>query len=158
MTPRKNRPAARRLEVLHNEVDVLLAESFNRQESISHKASFLAVSSGIILTGLTAQLWVTPKVFLLISITFTILGLALAATALAPVKRTTLDGQRLVDTFIDSTFSRFNMEQKILISKTNSLTARNIQINRHALLVNLGFWALVFASISFGAGYTLHYL
>lgn len=149
---------ARRLAVLHVEIDELLSDSFRRQESVSNKASFLAVSVGIVLTGLTSQAWKTPTIVLLSALTLAIVSLALAASALVPGNRSVLDGQRLVDIFLDSTASRVSMETEILKSKVQILASRNARVERQALIVIFGFWFLVGSAVVFGAGLTFHYL
>lgn len=62
------RKAFDRLRLLTHEVDLLVEDAAERTQSIASKASFLAVSAGVLIAALTAQIWTQQTILALIAL------------------------------------------------------------------------------------------
>ena len=123
-------------------------DSTARAASVSGKASFLAVSAGVVLTAATSQLWANVALVGLISLALSCIALFSAAVALRPGRRLEIQARRLVDRHLDCEHSVAQVEAEIVSDKAAVLAAREDDLRSRAMWVWVGFGALVAAAIS----------
>lgn len=117
---------------------------------MTSKASFLAVSAGVLVTAATAQLWKLSPGFGLVALVLATAALAAAAVALRPGRRPGLDARRLVDRYIDSSYSAALIEEQLVRDKADVLTAIERDIAERGRWVWGGFGTLALAAVSLG--------
>jgi hypothetical protein len=145
-----NRKRFDRIRLLNEELDRLGTDAAVRMGSVTNKASFLAVSAGVLLTAATAQLWQTVPVWGVITLVLASLALAAAAVALRPGTRPGIDARRLVDRHLDCDHSAARVEAELVRDKADVLTALERDIGRRGRWVWAGFGVLALAAISLG--------
>lgn len=137
-----------RVRLLNEELDKLTTDAAERTASVTNKASFLAVSAGVLIAASTIQLWSKLAVLGVVALALACLALACAAVAVRPGKRMGIEARRLVDRYVDSTMSAMQMEIQIVGDKAAVLTQREHDLRSRAAWVWSGFAALAFASLA----------
>ncbi|MDR6891354.1 hypothetical protein [Falsarthrobacter nasiphocae] len=123
-----------------------------------NKASFLAVSAGVIIAASTVHLWTKWPLFGVTALTFSCMALTAAAIAVRPGKRIGIQARRLVDRYADSTSSAAQVEAQIILDKANAITFREDDLRARALWVSRGFAALSIASVALTVAFTAEVL
>jgi hypothetical protein len=141
------RVAFDRVRLIHEDLDKLAADATDRTQSIATKASFLAVSAGVVIAALTAQVWSELVVVGVISMALATVGLLCAAVALRPARRPGTSGRSLADRFLDSTASVQQIEPVLVREKANHLAGREDDLRARSYWVWAGFVALGGAAI-----------
>jgi hypothetical protein len=137
-----------RVRLLNEELDKLTTDAADRTAGVTNKASFLAVSAGVLIAASTTQLWTTLAWFGVIALTLACAALASAAVAMRPGKRVGIQARRLVDRFVDSSMNALQIEALIVEDKAATLGQREIDLRSRAMWVWSGFAALAFAAAS----------
>ncbi len=137
-----------RIQLLHNELDHLLTDASNRQSGIYTKASFLAVSAGVLIAASTAQLWQFLPGFGVGALAFGCVALVCAAVALRPGKRIGIQGWRIVARHFDSTQTAFTVEREIVQDKGRVLEEWELDLRQRGNAVWLGFGGLSLSAVS----------
>lgn len=119
-----------------------------RASGVSNKASFLAVSAGVLITATTAQVWSTTPGWGIASLTTASVALGIAAVALRPGSRPGLDARRLVDRHLHCDHHHTEVEFEIVRDKAEGLTAFESDIASRGRWVWGGFGALALSAIS----------
>lgn len=135
-----------RVRLLNEELDKLTTDAAERTASVTNKASFLAVSSGVLVAASTVQLWTKLAGFGVAALALACIALACAAVAVRPGKRIGIQARRLVDRYSDSTLSALQVESQIIEDKANVLTERETDLRARAVWVWSGFAALAMAA------------
>lgn len=146
-TAAAKRVAFDRVRLIHEDLDRLVTDASERTASISTKASFLAVSAGVIIAALTAQVWEHFPAVGVVAMALAVAGLLCAAIALRPGRRQGTTGRSLADRFIDSTASVQQIEPILVREKASHLTAREEDLRARSVWVWVGFIALGGAAI-----------
>ena len=147
-----------RIRLLNEELDRLTLDTSERAASVSNKASFLAVSAGVLITASTSQLWSELAWFGIVALLLGCAGLVCAAVALRPGRRLGLVAQRLADSYIDTTRSALVIETELVRSKSKAIAHREGDLAARAGWVWAGFALLVLASVSLSAVFTAQLL
>ncbi len=167
---RKNRDAAAvedasarrmrfdRVRLLNEELDRLMSDATTRVNGVSNKASFLAVSSGVLITAATAQLWSFARGFGVASLVLACLAMACAAVALRPGKRPGIEARRLVDRHLDCTHTAAFVEAELVRDKETVLTAIERDIANRGRWVWAGFGVLAAAAASLAVVFSVELL
>lgn len=137
-----------RVRLLNEELDKLTTDAAERTASVTNKASFLAVSAGVLVAASTVQLWEKLAVFGVAALALACVALACAAVAVRPGKRMGIQARRLVDRFSDSTMTALQIESLIIEDKANVLALREEDLRARAVWVWCGFAALALAAAS----------
>lgn len=137
-----------RVRLLNEELDHLMADATTRTGSVTNKASFLAVSAGVLITAATAQLWRAAPGYGVASLALACLAMALAAVALRPGKRPGIEARRLVDRHLDCDHSAAFVEAELVRDKETVLTAIERDIASRGRWVWAGFGALASAAVA----------
>lgn len=137
-----------RVRLLNEELDRLVTDAAERTASVNNKASFLAVSAGVLVAAATVQLWKAAPVFGVIALALACVALACAAVAVRPGKRLGLQARRLVDRFADATVNALQVETQLIEDKANVLTHREADLQARAVWVWAGFGGLAMAAAS----------
>ncbi|MDL9980077.1 hypothetical protein [Microbacterium candidum] len=135
-----------RVRLLNEELDKLVTDAADRTVSVNSKASFLAVSAGVLVAASTVQLWTKSPAFGVAALGLACVALACAAVAVRPGKRMGIQARRLVDRYADSTTSALQVESQIIEDKANALTQRESDLRSRAVWVWWGFAALALAA------------
>lgn len=135
-----------RVRLLNEELDKLVTDAADRTASVTNKASFLAVSAGVLVAASTVQLWTKSPVFGVAALGLACIALACAAVAVRPGKRMGIEARRLVDRYADSTLNALHVESQIIEDKANVLTQRESDLRARAVWVWSGFAALALAA------------
>jgi hypothetical protein len=146
-TVRRKRSAVR-VRLIHNEVDLMRADAADRARSVDFKASFLAVSAGVIIAAAASSDWHQPLLLALLPMTFSALGLGFAAIALRPGTRPDVTPQILFDRWADSERQAATVEADILKSKVAAFAEREKMIRSRARSTTIGFSFLLAAVLS----------
>ena len=144
-----------RIRLLNQELDALVVDSGTRAASVLNKASFLAVTAGVIVAASTAQLWTSAGVIGVCALVLASLAIFCAAAALRPGKRLGLQAQRLVDLYVDSTKSAQVVEAEIVRSKARVVANHENDLRNRATWVWVGFIMLGAGTISLSLVYAL---
>lgn len=144
-----------RVRLLNEELDALVVDSGTRAASVLNKASFLAVTAGVIVAASTAQLWTTAGVIGVCALVLASLAIFCAAAALRPGKRLGLQAQRLVDVYMDSTKSVRRIEAEIVRSKAQVIEAHENDLRNRATWVWAGIILLGAGTILLSIVYAL---
>lgn len=113
---------------------------------MNNKASFLAVSAGVLVAAATVQLWKAGPVFGVVALGLACVALACAAVAVRPGKRLGLEARRLVDRYADATVSALQVESQLLEDKARVLVHRETDLRARAVWVWVGFGSLALAA------------
>lgn len=135
-----------RVRLLNEEMDLLTSDLEHRLESVTNKASFLAVAAGVLIAASGAHLWDRLAGFGVAALALACTGLFCAAVALRPHKREGLIAQRLADHYIDSSLSVTEIEVKLVQQKADVISARELVLAAQARWVWIGFGALVMSA------------
>ncbi|MGO3394604.1 hypothetical protein [Glutamicibacter arilaitensis] len=135
-----------RVRLLNQELDVLGADATDRATSIANKASFLAVSAGVIVAASVAQLWTALPIFGAAALSLAFIALLCASVALRPGKRKGIEARRLVDLNIDSSRSALQLEAQLVQNKADVLAEREPDLQARASWVWKGFASLTLSS------------
>lgn len=135
-----------RVRLLNEELDKLTTDAAERTASVTNKASFLAVSAGVLVAASTVQLWEKLAGFGVAALALSCAALACAAIAVRPGKRVGILARRLVDRFADSNASALQIEAQIVEDKAAVLVLREDDLRARATWVWLGFAALALAA------------
>lgn len=135
-----------RLRLLNDELDKLTTDASERTASVTNKASFLAVSAGVLVAASTVQLWKHAPWFGVVALALSCVALACAAVAVRPGTRLGIQARRLVDRYADSTLSALAVEAQLIEDKAVSITQREADLRARAAWVWIGFAALAVAA------------
>lgn len=147
-----------RVRLLNEELDRLTADSAERTSSISNKASFLAVSSGVLIAAATSQLWRNAPALGVVALGLACIGLACAAIALRPGKRIGVQARRLVDRHLDCEHSAAQVEEELVRDKATVLTDREKDIANRGRWVWAGFGGVAAAAVSLSVVFSIEVL
>lgn len=131
-----------RNRLLNEELDRLSVDATDRFTSVNNKASFLAVSAGVIIAASTSQLWSVAPAFSIWGLILAFIALASAAVTLRPGRTAGLNGQRVVDLYQDSSLSAAQVEESLVKSKGMILGLREKDLRNRAIWVWIGFVSL----------------
>ncbi len=140
-----------RVRLVNEELDRLGTDAAERTASVTGKASFLAVSAGVLVAASTTQVWTVAAMFGVVALALACVALACAAVAVRPGKRCGIEAQRLVDRYVDSTQTAHQVELQLVRDKATVLRAREADLRARATWVWAGFATLAIA----GAALTL---
>ncbi|MGO4679113.1 hypothetical protein [Microbacterium sp. 2MCAF23] len=154
----ENRKRWARVRLLNEELDRLGVDAAERTTSVTNKASFLAVSAGVLVAAATAQLWKVVPLFGVVSLALACVALACAAVALRPAKRIAVQARRLVDRHLDCGHTAAQVEAELVEDKATVLAAREDDLAARAQWVWVGFAALAVAAISLSIVFSIEVL
>lgn len=137
-----------RIRLLNEELDKLTTDASERTASVTNKASFLAVSAGVLVAASTVQLWTRAPLFGVVALALACVALACAAVAVRPGMRLGIQARRLVDRYADTTMSALAVESQIVEDKAASITQRETDLRARAAWVWIGFAGLAVAAAS----------
>lgn len=140
------RARAARVRLINEELDRLVTDAAERTASVTNKASFLAVSAGVLVAASTVQLWAKAPTFGVVALALACIALFCAAVAVRPGKRMGIEARRLVDRYADSGMNALQVEMQLIEDKANVLTHREADLRDRAVWVWAGFAALAFAA------------
>lgn len=138
----------RRVRLLNEELDRLATDATARAGGVANKASFLAVSAGVLITAATAQTWNTVPVWGVAALVLATVALACAAVALRPGTRPGVEARRLIDRHLHCEHRDSDVEVELVRDKAEVLTAFERDIGGRSVWVWGGFGALALASAS----------
>lgn len=144
----KNERRIRRIRLLNEELDRVATDATSRAGGVANKASFLAVSAGVLITAATAQMWGSTPLWGFASLVFATIALGVAAVALRPGSRPGLDARRLVDRHLHCDHHHAEVEFEIVRDKADALTAFESDIAGRGRWVWGGFGASALSAIS----------
>lgn len=147
-----------RVRLLNEELDHLMVDATARTASVSNKASFLAVSGGVLITAGTSQAWATSPGYGVASLALSCLSLGLAAVALRPGKRPGIDARRLIDRHLDCEHFAAQVETELVRDKAAVLAAIEQDIANRSRWVWAGFGVLAAAALSLTAVFSIELL
>lgn len=147
-----------RIRLLNEELDHLMVDASTRTSGVTNKASFLAVSAGVLITAATTQLWERAPGYGVASLALSCLALACAAVALRPGKRPGIEARRLVDRHFDCDHSVAQVEAEIVRDKETVLTAIEHDIAGRGRWVWAGFGVLAVAALSLATVFSFELL
>lgn len=147
-----------RIRLLNEELDRLTVDAEQRTSSVSSKASFLAVSAGVLIAAATAQLWRQAPVIGVIALGLSCLALACAAIALRPGKRIGIQARRLVDRHIDCQHSAAQVEEELIRDKATVLADRENDIANRGRWVWAGFGGVAIAALALSLVFSIEVL
>ena len=142
----ERRARFQRTRLLNEELDKLTTDAAERTASVTSKASFLAVSAGVLVAASTVQLWRTLPWFGVAALALACVALACAAVAVRPGKRLGIQARRLVDRYADSAMSAMQVEAQIVEDKAGAIAFRETDLRSRAVWVWSGFAALAMAA------------
>lgn len=135
-----------RVRLLNEELDRLTSDAGERTASVTNKASFLAVSAGVLVAASTVQLWSRAPIVGVVALALAFVALACAAVAMLPGRRMGIQARRLVDRYLDSSMNALQVETQIVEDKTRAITERENDLRTRAVWVWSGFAALAMAA------------
>lgn len=138
----------RRVRLLNEELDRLATDATARAGGVANKASFLAVSAGVLITAAAAQTWHTVPVWGVAALVMATVALAAAAIALRPGTRPGVEARRLIDRHLHCDHRDSDVEVELVRDKAEVLTAYERDIAGRSVWVWGGFGALALASAS----------
>ncbi|MFJ2543040.1 hypothetical protein [Microbacterium sp. NPDC087589] len=147
----RQRARALRIELLNDELDKLTVDAAERTASIANRASFLAVSAGVLIAASTAQLWSARAIFGVVALGLGCIALLCATAASRPGKRLGLRAQRLVDTYADADVSGGQLLSAIVRQKADALEFREGDLSNRATWITAGFTVLVVSAAALTA-------
>ncbi len=137
-----------RVRLLHDELDRLALDSEQRTGSVSTKASFLAVSAGVLVAAASAQTWRLAPVAGVIALALACVALGCAAIALRPGKRVGIEARRLVDRHLDCDHTSAHVEEELVRDKATVLAAHELDIGSRGRWVWAGFGGVAASAVS----------
>jgi len=140
---RRLKQLALRIQLIHDETDLMRADAAERQRSVDSKASFLAIAAGVVIAASASSNWDQPWVLAVLPMLFSALGLASAAIALRPGTREGVTPQILFNRWADSEASVGTVEIDLLKSKIQAFSARENVIRSRARATSVGFIFLI---------------
>lgn len=140
-----------RVRLINTELDQLTIDANARDTSVMNKASFLAVSSGVLVAASTNQAWSQAAGFGIASLVLSCAGLACAAVALRPGKRVGVQAQRLVDRHLDCQHSAAEVERELIQEKALALALREPDLRDRGRWTLAGFGSVALAAASLTA-------
>lgn len=143
-----NRRRFDRVRLLSEELDHLNADAGERNTSVLNKASFLAVSAGVVVAASTAHVWTELGVVGIAALFFAAMSLGCATVALRPGKRIGIQARRLVDRHLDCGHSAAEVEAELVGEKATVLAAREEDMAARARWVWYGFASLILSTVS----------
>jgi hypothetical protein len=143
----KLKRASDRLDIVHEEVDLLRADVAERRRSVNSKASFLAVTSGVLIAASASREADDSSSWQILQVVLSVLALVFAAIATLPEKRRELSAVRLGDKYLDSEKSAALIFREILDSKIYAMSTQEAALRRQGALVSVGFGCLIASSI-----------
>jgi len=135
-----------RVRLLNDELDKLTTDASERTASVTNKASFLAVSAGVLVAASTVQLWTHAPWLGVVALALSCIALACAAVAMRPGSRLGIQARRLVDRYADSAMSALAVEAQLIEDKAAAITQRESDLRARAAWVWIGFAALAVAA------------
>lgn len=143
-----------RISVLRSELVRLESNARERTRNVTTKASFLAVSAGVIISGLltaelVVELWVKVAAFSL-----AVLALALASLSMAPDSIRLVSAKEIVDDMLEDPITGAELERRLTLVYLGAIHSRDPVTNRKAQLVSGGYFSLVVASLLLIAAFT----
>jgi hypothetical protein len=139
----RRKRSAQRVQMIHDEVNLMRADASDRARSVDSKASFLAVSAGVIIAAAASSQWTQPWGLAILPMSFSAIGLVFAAIALRPGTRPDVTPQILFDRWADSEKYPATVEADILKSKVAAFTKRESVIRSRARSTSIGFAFLI---------------
>ncbi len=140
-----------RIELLSEELDRLTVDAAERTASIANRASFLAISAGVLIAASTAQLWSGRPIFGVAALGLACIALLCATAASRPGKRLGIRAQRLVDTYADADVTAGQVLSALVRQKADALELQEGDLSKRALWTTAGFTVLVLAAASLTA-------
>lgn len=137
-----------RVRLINDELNHLVADAAERTASVNNKASFLAVSAGVLVAASTSQLWKHVALLGVVALGLACLALACAAVAVRPGLRSGIEARRLVDRYADSGLNALQVEMQLIEDKASTLSRREVDLRGRAAWVWGGFAALAVAAAS----------
>lgn len=153
-----NRRLFDRVRLINEELDKLTTEAGERTAIVNNKASFLAVSAGVLIAASTVQLWTKVPGFGVAALALACVALACAAVAVRPGKRLGIEARRLVDRYVDSNFTALQIEAQIVEDKANVLRQRELDLRARASWVWGGFALLALAAAALAVVFAVEVL
>jgi hypothetical protein len=147
-TAREQKRTFRRVQLLNSEINLLVADSNVRYESVSSKATFLAVSTGVVIAAVTSQLWTALPILGVIALSCSSFALFCAAFALRPGKRLGIDAKGLSDRYLDSRLTSGQLEIEVVATKARAVAQREANVLNRARWVWCGFSGLFVAVVA----------
>jgi len=135
-----------RVRLVNEELDRLGTDAAERTASVTGKASFLAVSAGVLVAASTTQVWTVAALFGVAALALACVALACAAVAVRPGKRPGIEAQRLVDRYVDSTQTANQIELQLVRDKATVLRDRETDLRARSTWVWVGFGTLAIAT------------
>jgi hypothetical protein len=142
----KLKRASDRLDIVHEQVDLLRADAAERRRSVDGKASFLAITSGVLIAASASKAAEDSSSWQILQVALTVLALVFAALATLPESRRELSAVRLGDKYLDSEKSAALIYREILESKIYAMSAQEAVLRRRGTLVGIGFSCLIASS------------
>ncbi|MBD8519181.1 hypothetical protein [Plantibacter sp. CFBP 8804] len=143
-----------RVRLINEELDRLGTDAAERTASVNGKASFLAVSAGVLVAASTAQIWTVASAFGVAALALACIALTCSAVAVRPGKRLGIEAQRIADLFLDSSQAALQIEGQLARDKATTLKARELDLRSRATWVWVGFGALALATASLTVVFT----
>jgi hypothetical protein len=137
-----------RVRLLNEELDQLMVDAANRMTSVLSKASFLAVSAGVIVAASTAHTWTSIAITGVLALALASVALICAAVALRPGAHPAIKARRLVDEYLESFSSAGDLENELVQDKAAAIDAIELVIVARARWVSFGFAALILSTVS----------
>jgi hypothetical protein len=120
-----------------------------RRRSLSARASFLAVASGVLIAASVTDGANNSTGWAAAQVALSVVGLVLAAVATIPENRRELSAIRLADRYLDSEKSPARIFREILDSKIQAMTTQERALRRRGNVVSLGFGVLIASATIF---------
>lgn len=147
-----------RVRLLSTELDELSVDASQRASSVNNKASFLAVSAGVLVAASTSHLWTALAWLGALALALSCAALLCAAIASRPGRRRGIVAQRLVDRYLDSTLSTLSVEELIVRDKAAVIAGRETDLQHRAKWVWVGSLLLAGAATSLLGAFSLEIL
>lgn len=147
----RQRARAVRLEMLNEELDRLTVDAAERTASVANRASFLAVSAGVLIAASTAQLWSSRPEFGVAALGLACISLLCATAASRPGKRPGIRAQRLVDNYANADVTAGHVLSAVVRQKADALEVREGDLSSRATWITTGFAVLVVSAVSLTA-------
>lgn len=151
----ENRDAERtrtRMALIDAEVNAYLVVAEQREQSVSNKASFLAVTAGVVITATIAQTWCEFAAWGIASMVAAFASITLATIALRPGTRPGDTPRTLMKFYLDTDKSERAVRLSILVRKADAARERENALRCRGRIVLAGFIALVFSCLALTVG------
>lgn len=141
--------------MIDSEINAYLLVAEQREQSVNNKASFLAVTAGVLVTAAVTQAWHRFEVFGMLTMLLASSAITLAAFALRPGSRPGDSPKRLLEMYLDSGKTERVIQVDMMKRKADTASERELALRGRARLVNWGFLALVCSCLALTAGVIL---